>query len=886
MPTSFTIPLSPVDITTSPISTVVYYVHRDSRGQIIDFSLGMLNTPALAIWNRPQSELVGKSIHELMADAEANYLLNQFRLAVESGRSVQFQMNYPGPSDGATRNFQLEVEKMDQGVLVRYSDVLNPKQPPRQESQTQLIETIFESTVVGITAYEAIRDSENGQILDFRYLKSNHKAVQFINLTSEQVEGRLLSEVYPDYRTKSFFSDYLVVIETGQICHKQNYFPDLNLWVDATISKLNDGVLITFSDITKAKQEEAEKLRQADLLESIQHSSQTAIAAYKAIRDASGTIINYKPIFRNLAAARLAHQPLEIGDVTLLDSFPNIKSTDLFDRYVRVTETGIGEQAELYYNDNGIEGWFNVSIQPWGDGFVSNVLDTSELRKIEREKLHQSILHQQVIDNMQAGMLLARPVRNEQNQITDFQFILTNEYNARLMGLSVAEMTGAPVGDLFVNWQQSDLFRWFVETMETGQIKHLTFLYDEYGAKGWFDGSFSCLDGCILYTYTDVTALKEAELVQQHQAELLEKVMNTTPASIVVHESVRDETGEITDFRMVQLNQVAADLFQNSIENIQHRRISRYFPGLLETPLFAHYKQVVQTGVSLRTDVFWAGGWYDISVARLGDGIVVAFQDITAKKESRRQLEMANLELKRSNENLESFAYVASHDLQEPLRKIVTFANILHIQYKDQFDEDATDIIKRLTGSAERMRLLIQDILAYSRIKIRQDSLQRVNIANVIEELAENELWAVLHQSKAQLRLNELPTLLADASQMHQLFQNLISNAIKFCPTDVTPVITVSCRKIDRSEGPADLMSATSQAFYEISVADNGIGFDEKYINRIFQVFQRLHGKNKYAGSGIGLAICQKIIERHEGAITASSQPGKGSTFRVYLPVR
>ena len=164
----------------------------------------------------------------------------------------------------------------------------------------------------------------------------------------------------------------------------------------------------------------------------------------------------------------------------------------------------------------------------------------------------------------------------------------------------------------------------------------------------------------------------------------------------------------------------------------------------------------------------------------------------------------------------------------------------------------------------------------------------------MIQELQEHELWETIHQRKAEIFLGELPVVMADLLQMRQLFQNLLSNAIKFCPNDRTPVITVSSRLTAQANIPTGLMlpekseksKPANNWFSEISITDNGIGFDEKYLDRIFQVFQRLHGRNQYAGSGIGLAISHKIVERHGGAISATSQLGKGSIFRIYLPVR
>ncbi len=505
---------------------------------------------------------------------------------------------------------------------------------------------------------------------------------------------------------------------------------------------------------------------------------------------------------------------------------------------------------------------------------------------------HPSVF-QQVVNNTQAGLLLARPVRDEQGTIIDFQYVLTNDYNARLTGRTVAEMTGALVGDLFPGWQHSDLFQNYVQVVETGESQRITFPYEAFGINGWFDGSFSRVDGCILYSYTDVTALKEAELAQQRQAELLEQVMNATLTAIVVHEPVLDEAGTLIDFRLTQLNQMAADILGGSIGHVQNQLLSRYFPGIGQTPVFEKYRRVIETGKPTRLELPFHKRWYDLSVTRFGNGLVVVVQEITHMHEYRQKLELANHELKRSNESLQSFAYIASHDLQEPLRKITSFADLLQNGLADGIKAGTLDIIRRMGESAERMRTLIQDLLAYSQVEAQRDAVEPVDLGTLVQGLADEELWGAIDRTNAQLHIGALPVVSATPSQMRQLFQNLLSNAIKFSQKDQVPVVTVKCRMVNRTEIPPGLLTPvvsaasgeTAQAFHEISVADNGIGFEEQYAERIFQVFQRLHGRAQYAGSGIGLAICQKIVERHGGAITAVSTLGTGSTFRVYLPV-
>ncbi len=251
-------------------------------------------------------------------------------------------------------------------------------------------------------------------------------------------------------------------------------------------------------------------------------------------------------------------------------------------------------------------------------------------------------------------------------------------------------------------------------------------------------------------------------------------------------------------------------------------------------------------------------------------------------------LEEANRDLSRSNHNLEQFAYVASHDLQEPLRKIQSFGDILKKQYGTELGE-GIDHLDRMQSAASRMSLLIQDLLAFSRISTSQVITKPVPLDGIVSQAIEN-LSVSIEETNAQIRSDALPVVQGDALQLGQLFQNLLSNAIKFSRKDrsgnsVTPQIMIRVIEVRVSDLPASVKpTRPAQIYHCISVTDNGIGFDEKYVGRIFQVFQRLHGRNEYAGTGIGLAICEKVAINHGGGIVAHSQPGQGATFSVYLP--
>ena len=248
------------------------------------------------------------------------------------------------------------------------------------------------------------------------------------------------------------------------------------------------------------------------------------------------------------------------------------------------------------------------------------------------------------------------------------------------------------------------------------------------------------------------------------------------------------------------------------------------------------------------------------------------------------QLQALILDLERSNKNLHQFAYVASHDLQEPLRKIQSFGDLLKNQYATELGE-GIDHLQRMQTAAGRMSTLIRDLLGYSRIATAQETTGHVSLDKVVERtLADLDL--LIEETGATVTVAPLPIVLGDPSQLGQLFQNLLSNALKFRRPDVRPLVQIHCQSVATTDLPVSIKpTRAASAYYHIDVIDNGIGFDERYLDRIFQVFQRLNGRSEYQGTGIGLAICEKVVANHGGAITASSRPEQGATFTVYLPV-
>lgn len=335
------------------------------------------------------------------------------------------------------------------------------------------------------------------------------------------------------------------------------------------------------------------------------------------------------------------------------------------------------------------------------------------------------------------------------------------------------------------------------------------------------------------------------------------------------------------DGRIRVINDAARKLFGYTDVEIAGRSIDILEPRDFEATISRTLRDMLRKGPQRDQErVFRDKSGHEIDVAisvspvhedEIEEGAVVIVRDIRARKRAVEELHELLRKLQQSNAELEDFAYVASHDLQEPLRKIQAFGDRLKSRFGEQLPPDAIDYLSRMQNAASRMQTLINDLLTFSRVTTKAQPFVPVDLNRVAGEVL-HDLEGRIHDTRAEVIVGDLPTIDADPLQMRQLFQNLLSNALKFHQHDTIPQVRIS--------------ATVEHATVEVSVEDNGIGFDEKYADRIFTMFERLHGRATYEGTGIGLAICRKIAVRHNGDIVARSAPGEGATFIVTLPIQ
>lgn len=373
--------------------------------------------------------------------------------------------------------------------------------------------------------------------------------------------------------------------------------------------------------------------------------------------------------------------------------------------------------------------------------------------------------------------------------------------------------------------------------------------------------------------------LRNANLTLKEQNDFIYTVIDSSIDIIAVFNAK-------LEYEMV--NKVADSLYQQKRENMIGRHVLDVFPNLKGTVLISNLERALagefihhEAYKSIVTDRYFENFFIPLK-DRDGktDRVLVVGHDITGVMKANEKLKLLNTELEKSNRDLEQFAYVASHDLQEPLRKIQIFSELSENNLSHP--ETLKKYLHKINSSAFRMSELIKAVLNYSRLSRSGNELVEIDLNAIVANIR-SDLELVIEEKKAEITTNHLPVIFGNHLQIHQLFLNLITNSLKF--TEGPPRISITANLVPAGQQRQGVAFKREGAYYELVFRDNGIGFDQQYADQIFAIFQRLHTADRYAGTGIGLALCKKIVENHQGAITVHSQPGQGTTFFVYLPV-
>jgi signal transduction histidine kinase len=622
-----------------------------------------------------------------------------------------------------------------------------------------------------------------------------------------------------------------------------------------------------------------------DVMAGVIQQSPNGIVVYRAKRDgATQAIVDYQTIFYNARVLDVTgYEETELRELGLFERQPDARR--LAASFQALVEQG--EPIDWEYYNPRLQRWFEVQCKPLGDGFFTLFRDLTQLKEAHKQQQQQAELLTRILDTSLSGLLACEALRDSQGRIVDFRLTLVNQAVRAMVPTGQSLEAGRQLSDFYPANEQPALFDRYVQVVETGEPFTAELHYKV--VNEWYHIAVAKLGDGYVASLTQLTANKQTEQLLHQQAQLLQSVLDTTSTAVVTYYPLRGEEGQIIDFHFGLANQAALSILGLTHAQLQARTLLELSMALESNTAFVDYIGVIQTGQPFTFERYFRNRWFLTTAARLGtDGLITSTINITAIKQAQEQIEQLNDQLQHSNARLNQFASVASHDLQEPLRKINSFGNILIDQYGPALG-DGLNLLIRMQTAASRMQTLIRDLLTYSRLSMGSPvDYQSIDLNRILGEVLV-DLEIAIGEKNAVVEVVDLPTITGDALQLRQVFQNLLSNALKFTRPGQQPRVTLMSKWVNREDLPMGLpvsgWNLNPPAYWQITVADNGIGFDEKYQDRIFSAFERLHSKSSpYGGSGIGLAIVRQVMDNHLGAVRAHSVAGEGATFTLYLP--
>jgi PAS domain S-box-containing protein len=471
-------------------------------------------------------------------------------------------------------------------------------------------------------------------------------------------------------------------------------------------------------------------------------------------------------------------------------------------------------------------------------------------------------------------------LHNAQGEVIDFVVTDVNERALQALQMTRDDLIGQQLCELLPINRTAGFFEKYVQVYQSGITLEEEFPLDtERYPDSWVHHQVVPTPEGVVISSRDATASRRARERLRESEALFRSAFDHTIIGMAL-------VG--IDGAWLRANQTLCAMLGYDVDAFYTRTEPELtYPAdrLFDAQQFALLRSGAQTSIQYEKRYIHADGHVvraQLSAACVPDAngqphyYVVQIMDVSERHAAEQALRELNVRLSQSNRELQEFASVASHDLQEPLRKIQAFGDRLRTRYRNELAGEGLDYLERMLLAAQRLQRLISDLLAFAQVSSRGMPFAQVNLRVLLQEVI-SDLESQIERTGGRIAVGALPTISADPTQMRQLFQNLISNSLKFSRPAIPPVIQIAAAALGSAEDPTA---------YCISVIDNGIGFDEKYLDRIFTVFQRLHARSAYEGTGIGLAICRRIIERHNGTLTATSTPDQGTTFFITLPVR
>jgi len=625
------------------------------------------------------------------------------------------------------------------------------------------------------------------------------------------------------------------------------------------------------------------------VLQSLLDKHSDPITYHTPLFSPGGALADFVLVYCNECQRRQANLPVDdmIGQkVSELYGYSAEGRQMLLKQLTEVWTTG-NDIENTYYNEV-LETFFRVHRRKVEGGVltVAKNVNTEINERQEKERLIE--LSNQVLATSLNGWFVCEMVYDNDGEIVDFIFNCINPQFTQVTGRTENEVVGKSYLSLFPSAKKQGTFDLNVRVFKSGKTERLQMPYQGDGVDAWLDVAVSKLGhNSILVTFADITRHVNNMEELKRTNELLNGILANSASGIAFGSIIRDEDGKIIDGQTIIANDAAIRYAGIPRELFLSKRSTELEPNIRESHYFKKIIHTMETGepsiVQYRVES--SGKWIEIALSRMDqDHLIIVYSDITEGKEAQLKQERLLEELRRSNESLEDFTSAASHDLKEPIRKVHFFTERLKGKLGERLSDEERYLLERVETATARMKLLVDDLLEYSHVNRGSQALEDINL-NLKVQMIQSDLELLIEEKGATVNVSELPVLKGYRRQVQQLFHNLISNSLKYSKPEVPPVVTITSRRVKGEESGLDVRTEDREKlFHHIEVMDNGIGFEQQYTNKIFNIFTRLHGNTEYSGTGVGLAIVKKVVENHKGYITAEGEPGIGASFKVLLP--
>lgn len=866
---------------------------RNESNEINDFCFDWVSTSGMALAGK---DVTGFKLSEAFPYIRAIGVFSAFVNTVETGAPTDME-NYYSTEDFSAW-LKWKAVKLEDGLFVSIEDIGERKKNEEElKKNKDLLQSVFDAVQSSVTVYRTLYNFEK-KAEDFEILMFNDFAFR-TSFTTPAIIGKRLSEVFPSTKHNGILQKFLDVADNGTpIKFEQLYQGDrMSNWLYFNVSRLGNLLIVITEDTTNRRKAEDENYKHLQILQQTEEVAGIGTWEYVLERDEFNCSEGIYRLFELPTGVRMSPE-------TYIQSAID-DDKDVAERIVTYIKNDPQNFEEIIRIKSDPIKILKVKGKPLREGSISRMigvaLDITAIVQSEKALKDQAHFINQI------AITIPDIISVTELETRKIEYVNIAALDTSMFGYEVLDMSQEELLALIHPDDMEPLHNYFKNFYALSDQDSITL---EFRAKNKFnDWSWFKARGKVfkrndfgrathgVNIVQNITEQKNADRALRENRELLQSVFSSTTNTIAVLKPVYKEQSSVQDFEIVFANKDSLPYHEGT--NPVGVRVGEFYASEsgaeASERLIQKLKTVLETGESTEYDQVISHEskhWLHTVAVKLENEIVVTQQDITESVESRMNLEQLNeslkqknLELKSRNQELANFAFIASHDLREPLRKILVFSNYLLEKEEANISQQGRDYCLKIIRAINRMNALIDDILEYSRASsspLTQHVIVDLNdvLKNVLLDISE-----LIAENKAIIEYDSLPSIKGNPLQLSQLFQNLITNGIKFKRQNVTPHITVISDFVKGRDIDSPLANPNVR-YVTLEVADNGIGFESKFTDKIFQMFQRLHDRSEFPGTGMGLAICKRVVENHKGFIMAMGKPGEGAVFKCYFPIR